>query len=176
MVTNADFLTAAQWAGIATLVVAAIAILSFILKWGIRFRIVGATGFMLVLTAGLFALGLVPFTRTVAIPGAVRYNPVYDSGSTQVVITVPPSINEEQLRATLLQAANDLYSTGRLSLGENRMTIRARVLIHPEDGVSLPLYLGEVKRSLFERNDEQMELTIFPDQLAQLPEAPAAQN
>jgi len=173
MLTTADFLTATKWVGITTLVFAAITVLGFILKWGIRFRLVGVTGFLGVLTSGLFALGLVPFTRSV-IPGAVHFSTVYDNGATQAVIAVRPQISESQLEATLRQAASDLYSYGRLGrTGEEQLTIRARTIIHPEPGVSKPLYLGQVKRSLSSRNDEQMEIAIFPDNLAQLPKPPA---
>jgi hypothetical protein len=173
MLTTADFLIATKWVGITTLVFAAITVLGFILKWGIRFRLVGVTGFLGVLTSGLFALGLVPFTRSV-IPGAVRFSTVYDNGSTQAVIAVRPQISESQLEATLRQAASDLYSYGRLGrTGEDQLTIRARTIIHPEPGVSKPLYLGQVKRSLSSRNDEQMEIALFPENLAQLPKPPA---
>jgi len=173
MLTTADFLLATKWVGITTLIFAVITVLSFILKWGIRFRLVGATGFLGVLTSGLFALGLVPFTRSV-IPGAVRFSTIYDNGSTQAVIAVRPQISESELEATLRQAASDLYSYGRLGrTGEEQLTIRARTIIHPEPGVSKPLYLGQVKRSLSSRNDEQMEIALFPENLAQLPKPPA---
>jgi hypothetical protein len=173
MPTTADFLTYAQWAGITTLVFGAIAVLSFLVKWGIRFRLVGATGFMAVLTVGLFALSVVPITRTV-VPGAVRFSTVYDAGSTQAVIIVAPTITESQLVATLQQAAGDLFSPGRLGRGTDQLTIRARTMLHPQDGVSQPLVLGQIKRSLFERNDEQMEITINRDNLALLPQPSVA--
>lgn len=172
MFTTEDFLQYAQWAGIATIAFALIAVLSFLLKWGLRFRLVGATGFMIVLTVGLFALSLVPFTRTL-IPGAVRFARVYDTGSTQAVIAVPPTITQTELEATLAQAASDLFSMGRFSRGEDRLTIRARTIIHPEPGVSQPLYLGQVKRSLVERNDEHMAIELFTDNLAKLPPSAA---
>jgi hypothetical protein len=168
MPTTADFLTYAQWAGIATLVFGAIAGLSFLFKWGIRFRLVGATGFTAVLTVGLFALGVVPFTRTL-VPGAVRFSTIYDAGSTLAVITVAPEITEDQLVATLQQAAGDLFSPGRMGRGTDKLTIRARTVLHPEDGVSRPVYLGQVQRSLFDRNDAQMEITVNHDSLALLP-------
>ncbi|MBW4564711.1 MAG: Ycf51 family protein [Mojavia pulchra JT2-VF2] len=169
MLTTADFLQYTQWSGIATLVFAALTVLAFILKWGLRFRLVGATGFMLVLTSGLFALSLVPLSRTV-IPGAVRFTLVYDNGSTQAVITIPPQTTPSTLEATLRQAASNLYSYGRLgSRSENYMTIRARTLIHPEPGVSIPVYLGQVKRSLGNREDSEMTVEIYPEKFAQLP-------
>jgi hypothetical protein len=172
MLTTADFFIATQWAAIVTLVLAALTVLGFILKWGIRFRLVGTTGFLGVITGGLFALSLVPLTRTV-VPGAVRFSLTYDNGATQTVITVPPQITESQLSATLRQAASDLYSYGRLGRDEEQLTIRARTLIHPEPGVSMPLYLGQIKRSLTNRNDEHMAMEIYQENIAQLPKPTA---
>lgn len=172
MLTTADFLAASQWMGIATCACLALTVLAFILKWGIRFRLVGATGFLGVLTAGLFTLGLVPFTRTV-VPGAVRFSRVYDNGATQAVIAVPPTITNAELEATLRQAASDLYSYGRLGGDSDQLTIRVRTIIHPEPGVTMPVYLGQVKRSLSKRDDDQMALEMYQDKLAKLPNSAA---
>lgn len=169
MLTNSDFFTFGQWSGILTIACGVIAILSFLLKWGIRFRLVGTTGFMVVLTAGLFALGLVPFRRAV-IPGAAHFSVVYDNGGNQTVITVPQNLTETELEATLRQAASDLFSYGRLGGADNQLlTVRARTIVHPEPGVSKPLFLGQVKRSLAARNDEQMVIEVYPESFAQLP-------
>lgn len=168
MLTTDEFLTFASWAGIITLLSAVLAILGFSFQWGARFQLVGMTGFFGVLTGGLFALGLVPITRTI-IPGTVKFSRVYDGGANLAVIAVAPTITESELEATLRQAASDLYSNGRLGRDEDKLTIRARTIIHPEPGKSKPLYLGQVKRSLTTRNDEQMKIDIFPDRFAQLP-------
>lgn len=170
MPTTDDFLTYAQWAAVVTLAFGILAGLGFLLKWGIRFRLVGATGFMVVLTAGLLTLGVIPFTRT-TIPGAVRFSTVFDSGAAQAVIVVPPTITEPQLTATLQQAAGDLFSMGRLSRGQDLLTVRARTVLHPEPGVSEPLILGQVKRSLSVRDDQNMTIELFPENLAKLPTA-----
>ncbi|MGE5656316.1 MAG: Ycf51 family protein [Actinomycetota bacterium] len=167
MLTNSDLLTYSQWSGILTLVCGAVAAIAFIFKWSFRFRLVGATGFMGVLTAGIFALSLGLYSR-VEIPGAVRYSLVYDTGGTQAVIAVPPSITESQLEATMRQAANDLYSWGRVARGLDQMVIRVRTIVHPEEGISQPVYVGEVRRSLEKREDEKMEIKIFPKSLASL--------
>ena len=172
MLTNADLLLAAKWVGITTLVCAAFTVLSFVLQWGFRFRLVGVTGFMGVLTVGLFGLGISLYTR-VAVPGAVPFVCTYDNGGTQTAIAVPPTITASELEATLHQAALDLFSPGRFSGGENKLTIRARTILHPATGVSQPLYLGQVKRSLAQRQDDNMEIEIYPDKLAQLPKPKA---
>lgn len=163
-----QLLTFARWSGYFTLFCAALTGLGWILKWGIRFRLVGVTGFMGVLTGGLFALSLGLYSRP-DIPGAVRYWRVFDTGSTQVVITVPNTITESELDATLRQAASKLFSPGRMSQGEAFITIRARTVLHPEPGVTQPLYLGQVKRSLLNREDNTPIVEIFADKLAQLP-------
>ncbi len=170
--SSTDLVTYAQWAGYFTIFCAVIAVLGLVLKWGIRFRLVGVTGFMVVLTAGLFALSLGLYTRP-TIPGAVKFTRVFDNGSTNLVIAVSPEITETELEATLRQAASDLYSPGRLAQGTEKMTIRARTVLHPRPGVSQPLYLGDVKRSLVSRNDDQMEFTLYRDQFAQLPKPTA---
>ena len=148
MLTAADFLLASKWAGILTLVCGAIAILTFVLKSGVRFRMVGVTGFMLVLTSGLFALGL-GFSTRAQIPGAIPYTVVYDNGAENAVIVVPPTISPSGLEATLQQAAINLSSYGRLgSGGQREFLIRARTVLHPKPGISELLYLGEAKQSL----------------------------
>jgi hypothetical protein len=173
MLTTADFLQYTQWSGIATLTFAALAILAFLFKWGIRFRLVGITGFMLVLTGGLFSLSIVPLSRTV-IPGAVKYTLVYDNGSNQAVIALSPQISPEEVEATLIQAASNLYSFGRSGRqGDDQLTVRARTIIHPEPGLSIPLYLGEVKRSLANREDQNLAIQIYPEKFAQLPKSNA---
>lgn len=173
MPSTDNFLQYTQWSGIATIVFAVLTILAFIIKWGFRFRLVGATGFMLVLTGGLFSLSLVPLSRTV-IPGAVKYTLVYDNGSNQAVIATTPEITPEELEATLRQAASNLYSYGRLGAGgNNQLTIRARTIIHPEPGISIPVYLGKVERTLVTRADPEMSVEVYLDKFAQLPEAKA---
>jgi hypothetical protein len=173
MLTTANFLQYTQWSGIATLAFAALAVLAFILKWGIRFRLVGTTGFMLVLTGGLFALSIVPLSRAV-IPGAAKYTLVYDNGSTQAVITTSPKITPTQLEATLRQAASNLFSYGRSGTRENdKLTVRARIIIHPEAGVSVPVYLGEAKRSLVSHQNSPVTVEIYTDKFAQLPKPTA---
>ncbi|OLT61542.1 Ycf51 family protein [Moorena bouillonii] len=169
MPTTADFLIYTQWAGILTLACGLIAILGFIFKWGLRFRLVGVTGFMLVLTASFFSLSLVPFTRT-TIPGAIRYTVVYDNGGNQTVIALPPTATESEVEATLRQAASNFYSYGRLGGANNQLTIRARTIIHPETGVSKPVLLGQVMRSLSERDDPDMVIEVYSQEFAQLPQ------
>ena len=164
-----DFFTYAKWSGIATIVCLVVAIVSFIAGWSFRFRLVGVTGFMGVLTVGIFALGLSLVTRAV-IPGAVQYSLVYDTGANQAVVVVPPDIEESAIEPTLIQAVNDLYSYGRTGVGGNdRFTVKLRTVLHPQTGISQPLYLGEAKRSLINRSDDDIKIDIYSENIAQLP-------
>lgn len=172
MFSTEQLLTYTRWSGYLTLFFAALAVLGWLLKWGIRFRLVGVTGFMMVLTGGIFALSLGLYNRP-TIPDAVHFSRVFDTGGSELVIAIPPDLTETQLRATMQQAAADLYSPGRLSQGTDKMTIRVRTVLHPEPGVSQPLYLGQIRRSLFSRKDDNPEIEIFSEQLAKLPKATA---
>jgi len=157
-----DFGTYTLWSAYGTIAFLGLAILGFIFQWGFRFRFVGVTGFMAVLTVGLFALSLGLFER-VEIPNAVRYNLVYDTGTNQAVIAVKEDITENELEATLQQAAIDLFSYGRTATdGDDKLTIRARVQIHQEN-ITYPLYLGQIRRSLIAREDDNPEISIFQD-------------
>ncbi len=162
-----DFATYTLWSVYGTIAFLILTIIGFILKWGFRFRLVGTTGFMGVLTVGLFALSLGLFTRT-EIPNALRFNLVYDNGANQTVIAVPQEINETELEATLQQAAIDLFSYGRTAIdGDDQLTIRARVQVHQQDQ-TIPLYIGQIRRSLFIREDLNSTVTIFEDKFAKL--------
>jgi len=165
--STAELLNFAKWIGIATLVLAIVTVFSFIFKWGIRFRLVGITAFTGVLTGGVFGLSLGLFHH-VQIPGAARYSRVFDDGSRQIVIAVAPNITKTELDAPLRQSASDLYSSGRGGKFQAPLLIRARTLVHPDENVSQPLYLGQVKRSVNEQENENLDIQIFEENLARL--------
>jgi hypothetical protein len=170
MFSISQLVTYAQWFGYATLVMLAVTIAAWIFQWGLRFRLVGVTSFMGVLTVGIFALSLGLHDRP-SIPNALRFTRVYDTGANQVVVTVPPEITAEQLEATLQQAAIDLASPGRLSANGTLM-VRARVVLHPAPGISQPIYLGQAQRSLTEPT-QPVQVTIDATRLAQVQAASA---
>lgn len=163
-----DLFTYAKWSGIATIVCLVIAIISFVIGWSFRFRLVGVTSFMGVVTLGTFALGLGLFPHT-EIPGAARYSLIYDNGANQAVIAVSPNIEKSAIKPTLIQAANDLYSYGRSGTsGNSQFTVKLRTVLHPKEGISVPLFLGEAKRSLINRDGEDITIKVFEKNLAQL--------
>lgn len=167
--TTADFWLATQYFACASIGMGLLAAIAFLFQWGFRFRLVGVTGFMIVLTGGAFGLSVVPFVQA-DIPGSVPFEVTYDNGLSQAVIAVSPDINETELDATLRQAASNLFSLGRSGSVNEQFLIRARTVLHEEPGLSVPLYLGEVKRSLAIRDDDQMLVNLYPDALARLPQ------
>lgn len=171
MTLPTDIFTYAKWSGIGTIIVLVVAILAFVLGWGFRFRLVGVTSFMGVLTASIFALGLGLFPHT-EIPGAARYKLIYDSGANQAVVAVAPTIEKSAIEPTLLQAASDLYSYGRTGVnGNTQFTIKLRTVLHPKSGESLPLFLGVAKRSLVSNGDQGIKIDVFAKNIRKLPKS-----
>ena len=168
LLTPALFGQLAQAMGIFVLVCALITGLAVAFNWSWRYRMVGATLFSVVLVVGLFSLSFEPITRT-ATEGAVPFKLVYDRFGPQATIAVAPTITPEQLQATLQQASNNLFSSGRNNQGASQLTIYARTVVHPREGLSKPVYLGFVKRSMTLRDDPNVEVKVFTDKFAELP-------
>lgn len=152
MPTPDTFLDAAKWMGIATVAFALISAIAFWASWGIRFRLVGATGFSIVLTAGLFGLSFGPLTP-VTVEGAIPYITVFDSGASQIVIRVPQTITTTELEATLQQSARNLLRASRLGRPGQTPTIRARTIVHQPGGISDLLYLGQIQPNASDAGD-----------------------
>lgn len=169
MLTPEQFWQVSGWFAIGTLAFGLVTAIAFFLKWGFRFRLVGATGFMGVLTVGFFGLSFQPLVRMV-VPGAVPFETVFDSGSSQVVITVPNAITETELEATLLQAASNLLKPSRIGgPGQTTPTIRARAIVH-QPGISELVYVGKVTPGTGADVKSPM-VEIYPDKLAKAHEA-----
>lgn len=168
MLSPEQFFQATGWFAIGTLVFGGVTAIAFLLKWGWRFRLVGATGFMGVLTVGFFGLSFQPLIRT-AIPGAVPYETVFDSGASQIVIAVPNAITETELDATLQQAASNLLKPSRIGgAGQQVPTIRARGIVH-NAGASELVYVGKVTPGMGKTAEEKAPIVeIYPDRLAKI--------
>ena len=154
-------LDGAKYLGLFDIACLLLTILAFVLGWGIRFRLVGITAFTGVLVAGLFGFGLAFFQRPI-VEGAARYTLVYDTGSVDTVIAVAPDLDDDAIDATLRQAALDLYSPGRLGGSTAPLVVRARTIRRLDNGISEPVYLGDISRSLTSRIDENPTVTLYP--------------
>jgi len=96
---------------------------------------------------------------------------IYDNGSDRATIAVKTPISETGLDATLRQAAADLYSYGRSGASDRQLKVRARTVIHPRPGISEPLVLGEVTRSLSGGEDSQLNIRIDRGNLEKVAQA-----
>jgi hypothetical protein len=171
--TSIDLIQVTQWLLVAMLISGILTTLAFIFKWGPRFRLVGITSFIGVLAGSVFGLG-VGLSPHVFVEGAMRYNMVYDSGGSQVVIAIPSlpvggTIDADTVAATLKDAAYNLFSPGRYSQnGDDKLLIRLRVLKHRENGATEPIFVGQVRRSLSVKNDPNPEVTVDNAAIARL--------
>jgi hypothetical protein len=168
MFTPAAFLEYAKYCGFATIAIAVFMVVALLLNWGFRYRLVGVTGFFIVLTVGLFglSLGLSPHA---SYPGAVRYSLIYDNGNDRAVVAVAPNkMTPEAAEATLRQAANDLYSFGRVGESDGNLHVRMRAITHPQPGVSEPVYLGEATRNLSNRDTQELKIVVDRQSLSKL--------
>lgn len=107
-----------------------------------RFKAVGYTGFLLVLTAGLFALGPA-FTARPKVLGAKPYQIVFDQYRSRVIVAVEPTLTPEDLGPTLRQVGNQVGTTGRRA-GGSQLEIIARTLVTVAPGTSQVVYLGRL--------------------------------
>jgi hypothetical protein len=168
-----DLIQVTQGLLVAMLISGIITTLAFIFKWGPRFRMVGITSFTGVLAGSVFGVA-VGFNPHIAVPGALRYQMVYDSGGSEVVISIPAlpvggTIDAPTVNATLQDAALNLFSPGRYGKpGETQMLIRLRVLKHLDTGATEPIFVGEARRSLSSREDPSPQITVDPKAIARL--------
>jgi len=153
---------------LAGMILSALAVVfSYVTKQPWRFKAVGYTGFLGVLTAGLFALSLTPLTRT-KVEGAKPYEVVFDRGRGRVVIAVDPKITPEQLDLTLQQARSQLFSSGRRGVATEKLLISARTLISLKPGLSQIVPLGQIEVSVNGPLSEKGTVTLNKEGFAQL--------
>ncbi|NJN60677.1 MAG: DUF2518 family protein [Coleofasciculaceae cyanobacterium RL_1_1] len=154
--STADFAIATQYTLELAGVFAVLTILAFVFKWGFRYRLVGVTSFTLVLTGGLFALSIVPFTPTI-VSGATSYKLVFDNGGSRMTIAVAPDTTPAAVEATLQQVVLNKTTYGRAG---RELEIRARTIVHPNDKTSEALYLGRAVRALSSTEDNTINIQL----------------
>jgi len=154
---------------LAGLVLSALAmVFGLLTKQPWRFKVVGYTGFLVVLTAGLFALTFAPLTRP-KVEGAKPYEVVFDRGRGRVVIAVAPEITSEELSLTLQQARSQLFSSGRRGGdASGKLQIVARTLVSVKSGISQVIVLGKIELPVNAPLTDGGQVTIDPTAFATL--------
>jgi hypothetical protein len=139
-------LSAGTWLGIAGAALLLITVLAFLLRWGIRFRLVGVSSFTVLLSLSCLAFAVSYAPRDV-VEGAVSVPVVFDNGSDLVIAAAPADLPEEAYRPTVEQVARNLRGSGRK--GDNgEVHVRLRRVEAVAPGVDQPVILAEASRSL----------------------------
>jgi hypothetical protein len=139
-------LSAGTWLGIAGAALLLITVLAFLLRWGIRFRLVGVSSFTVLLSLSCLAFAVSYAPRDV-VEGAVSVPVVFDNGSDLVITAAPADLPEEAYRPTVEQVARNLRGSGRK--GDNgEVHVRLRRVEAVAPGVDRPVILAEASRSL----------------------------
>ena len=139
-------LSAGTWPGSAGAALLLITELAFLLRWGIRFRLVGVSSFTVLLSLSCLAFAVSYAPRDV-VEGAVSVPLVFDNGSDLVIAAAPADLPEEAYRPTVEQVARNLRGSGRK--GDNgEVHVRLRRVEAVAPGVDRPVILAEASRSL----------------------------
>ena len=137
-----------QWLGWLGLFLAFLTLAAFIIRWDVKFRLVGATIFTFLLSASCWAFGE-SYSPPYKVEGA-KYAPiVYDNGYDLVVAQAPKKFQPEDIEPTLKQIAGNLKGGGRNGA---IVTVRIREVIDEGNGISEPVILGEILKDLRKNN------------------------
>ena len=135
------------WSGMGLTIITLIA---FITRWGIKFRLVGATIFTLLLSGSCWAFQE-SYSPPVKVEGALYVPVVYDNGADLVVAQAPEDFPNEAIQPSLEQIAENLKGGGR---NVENVFVRIRRIEQVTEGISKPVVLGEIIR------DPSKRLTI----------------
>lgn len=132
-------------------------IIAFIVGWGFRFRLVGATVFTLLLSGSCWAFQE-SYTPPINIEGALYLPVVYDNGGDLVVAQAPEDFPKEAIKPSLEQIAANLKGGGR---NGQKVLVRVRKIETTNQGVSQPIILSEVIK-----DNSINEVTLIPEEVS----------
>jgi hypothetical protein len=146
MSTDPILLVAGEWLGAASGVLALITIAGYLLRWGVRFRLVGITSFTALLAVSCLAFA-VSYRPRVMVEGAVSVPVVFDNGAELVVAAAPVDLQAAAALPSAEQVARNLRGNGRQS-DDASVVVRLRRVELVAPGLSQPVILAEVRRDL----------------------------
>lgn len=146
MSTDPILLVAGEWLGAASGVLAVITIAGYLLRWGVRFRLVGITSFTALLALSCLAFA-VSYRPRVMVEGAVSVPVVFDNGAELVVAAAPADLPAAAAAPSAEQVARNLRGNGRQS-DDAIVRVRLRRVESVAPGLSQPVVLAEVRRDL----------------------------
>ena len=137
-------LTAGEWLGAASAVLLVLTVVAFLVRWGIRFRLVGVTSFTVLLSLSCLAFA-VSYTPRQTVEGAISVPVVFDNGSDLVVAAAPADMPLETFLPSVEQVAINLRGSGR---GTQTVEVRLRRVESTADGTDTPIVLATAIRNL----------------------------
>ena len=136
--------TSQSWLAWTGLGLGVLTILSFLFKWGIRFRLTGATIFTLLLSGSCWAFAI-SYSPPFNVNGAIYAPIVYDNGNDLVIAQASEDFPNNSIEPSLEQIAGNLKGGGRK--GQN-VNVRLRKVVASGKGIDKPVILGEVTRDI----------------------------
>ncbi len=137
-------LTAGEWLGVASAVLLLLTVVAFVVRWGIRFRLVGITSFTVLLSLSCLAFA-VSYAPRQQVEGAISVPVVFDNGSDLVVAAAPAQMDPEAYSPSVQQVALNLRGSGR---GTQRVEVRLRRVEPKGEGSDVPVVLATAIRNL----------------------------
>jgi len=119
-------------------------VVAFIFNFSFKFRIIGATIFSLLLSLSSWAF-IQSYSEKVVIEDAKYVPIVYDNGFDLIIAKAEDDFPEESIEPTLKQLSENLRKGSRS--GAN-VKIKIRKVEKISDGVSKPVVIGEVQKSV----------------------------
>jgi hypothetical protein len=146
MPTDPILFSTGEWLGAASGLLAFTTIAAFLLRWGIRFRLVGITSFTALLALSCLAFA-VSYRPRVSVEGAVSVPVVFDNGADLVIAAARADFPAGAEAATVEQVARNLRGSGRNTV-DGQVTVRLRRVEPIGPGLSAPRVLAEARRDL----------------------------
>ena len=137
-------LTAGEWLGVASAVLLLLTVVAFLVRWGIRFRLVGVTSFTVLLSLSCLAFA-VSYAPRQLVDGAVSVPVVFDNGTDLVVAAAPADLDPAAFGPSVQQVALNLRGSGR---GTELVEVRLRRVEATAPGTDTPVVLATAIRNL----------------------------
>jgi hypothetical protein len=137
-------LTAGEWLGVASAVLLLLTVMAFVVRWGIRFRLVGVTSFTVLLSLSCLAFA-VSYAPRQLVDGAVSVPVVFDNGTDLVVAAAPADLDPAAFGPSVQQVALNLRGSGR---GTELVEVRLRRVEATAPGTDTPVVLATAIRNL----------------------------
>ena len=137
-------LTAGEWLGVTSAALLLLTLVAFVVRWGIRYRLVGVTSFTVLLSLSCLAFA-VSYTPRQLVDGAVSVPVVFDNGTDLVVAAATADLDPAAFGPSVQQVALNLRGSGR---GTQLVEVRLRRVDSSTPGTDTPVVLATAIRNL----------------------------